>query len=109
VVLAVWAPWCPHCQAELPVLAAVTTEFPKVSLVSVATAVDPSGPTPMQYMQATGLDFPVALDDSAGTLAQAFGIRGFPTIFFVGADGSIRAVHEGEMSAADLRSVLGTL
>jgi thiol-disulfide isomerase/thioredoxin len=109
-LVAVWAPWCPHCQAELPVVAAVMREFPAVRLLSVATAIDPQvGPTPRQYMRSQRLDFPVALDDAAGTLARALGVRAFPTLFFVGADGTIRYVHQGEMSAGDLRTVLGSL
>jgi thiol-disulfide isomerase/thioredoxin len=27
-VLSVWAPWCPHCQVELPILDDVMREFP---------------------------------------------------------------------------------
>ncbi|HEX9121881.1 MAG TPA: TlpA disulfide reductase family protein [Actinomycetota bacterium] len=109
-VLAVWAPWCPHCQAELPVVVGVMSEFPSVRLVSVVTAVDAQvGPTPTRYMRSQGLDFPVAVDDAAGTLARAFGIRAFPTMFFVGSDGTVRYVYEGEMAPSDLRSVLASL
>ncbi|MFB3737914.1 MAG: TlpA family protein disulfide reductase [Candidatus Velamenicoccus archaeovorus] len=109
-LVAVWAPWCPHCQAELPVLASVIEGFPSVRLLTVATAVDPHlGPTPRRYMRAAGLDFPVALDDPAGTLARALRVQAFPTLYFVDAGGTIRVVHQGEMPAEDVRSMLRSL
>ena len=33
-VLSVWAPWCPHCQVELPILDRVMKEFPAGSFRS---------------------------------------------------------------------------
>ena len=109
-VLAVWAPWCPHCQAELPVLAQVVQQFPDVNLVSVATAVgEYPGPSPAEYMQSKGLSFPVALDDANYTLAQAFGIQAFPTIFFVGADGMVQQAYEGETPSTELQQAIQNL
>jgi peroxiredoxin len=81
-VLAAWAPWCPHCQKELPVLARVIREFPGVRLVTVVTAVDAQpGPTAEGFMSEKGLSFPVAVDDAQGTLAAALGVTGFPTTY----------------------------
>src|SRR3990172_4030959 len=39
VVLSVWAPWCPHCQVELPIVNRVMQDFPGVELVTVVTAI----------------------------------------------------------------------
>ena len=106
-VLTVWAPWCPHCQAELPVVAQVLQQFPDVNLVSVATAIDAEpGPSPAEYMRSKGLSFPVVLDDADDTLAQAFGIQAFPTIFFVDADGTVQQAYEGEMTPAQLQQTI---
>ncbi|MGZ4131757.1 MAG: TlpA family protein disulfide reductase, partial [Actinomycetota bacterium] len=50
-VFAVWASWCPHCQAELPKLAAAVDSRPGIQLVSVTTALGrEAGPTPANYM-----------------------------------------------------------
>lgn len=47
VVLSIWAPWCPHCQAELPVLSSVVAGHPDVSLVTIVTAIGQEpGPSP---------------------------------------------------------------
>lgn len=109
-VLSVWAPWCPHCQVELPVLARTLADYPDVNLVTIVTAVGAQpGPTPKEYMQDNGLEFPVALDDASGTLAQAFGIQGFPTIYLVNSDGTVAVEAEGEVAEQDLRAMLDQL
>jgi thiol-disulfide isomerase/thioredoxin len=109
-VLAVWAPWCPHCQVELPVLDRVMKEFPAVPLVTVVTSIgDSPGPTPDGYMNDHSLRFPAAVDDADGTLARVFGIRAFPTLYFVGSDGAVVRFAEGEVEAQTLRDLVGSL
>lgn len=109
-VLSIWAPWCPHCQVELPILDRVVGEFPDVSLVTIVTAIgDQPGPTPDGYMADHGLTFPVAVDDRPGTLGHAFGITGFPTLYFVGSDGTVVDYATGEVSEEQLRATIGSL
>jgi peroxiredoxin len=109
-VLSVWAPWCPHCQVELPILDDVMREFPAVGFLTVVTAIeDQPGPTPEEYMRDNDLAFPVAVDDDAGTIARALGIQGFPTLYFVSSDGTVAQVASGEVEAGDLRQIVGSL
>lgn len=109
-VLSIWAPWCPSCQKELPILDRVVREFPGVSLVTIVTAIgDKPGPTPEGYLADNGLTFPAAVDDRAGTLAEAFGITGFPTLYFVNADGTVAEYGVGELSETRLREAIGAL
>jgi peroxiredoxin len=109
-VLSVWAPWCPHCQVELPVLDDVMREFPGVGFVTVVTSIGTQpGPTPDEYMRENDLAFPVAVDDDAGTIARALGIEGFPTLYFVASDGTVVQAVEGEVEAEAIRQVVGSL
>lgn len=109
-VIAIWAPWCPHCQVELPVLAKVSEGYPSVELVTIATAIGESpGPSVDGYMEDNGLTFPVAIDDSRGTLSAAFGIQGFPTIYFVNSDGTVAAAMDGEVPEPALNELFGSL
>jgi thiol-disulfide isomerase/thioredoxin len=106
-VLAVWAPWCPHCQKELPVLASVTSDFLGAKPISVVTAVGlHPGPTPEEFMRSRGLTFPVAVDDASGTLGSGLGISAFPTVYYVGSDGRVTAVQVGEWSESEMRRAL---
>lgn len=109
-VLTVWASWCPHCQVELPVLQAVANDYPGVHVTSVATATGQNpGPTPQDYVAANNITFPVAVDDNELTLLRGLGVQGFPTIYFVNADGTVYATAEGEVAEEDLRSAFEAL
>ncbi len=109
-VLEVWAPWCPHCQAEAPVLVRLAHEFPAVKVVTVATAAGLNpGPTPEQFVRQFGYTFPVGLDDEQGTIASGLGVRGFPLIYYVGAGGNIVSVQEGEAPEQQMRAAFAAL
>jgi thiol-disulfide isomerase/thioredoxin len=106
-VLTIWAPWCPHCQAELPVLSATVAKYPNVRLVSVATSIGQHpGPSPDEYLADHGLTFPVAIDDESGTLARALGVQAFPTIYLVRSDGTVAYAAEGEVAPETLQQEL---
>jgi thiol-disulfide isomerase/thioredoxin len=110
VVLSIWAPWCPHCQAELPVLSSVVAGHPDVSLVTIVTAIGQEpGPSPQQYMKDHNLTFPVAVDDANGTLAKALGVQAFPTLYLVNSDGTVSSEKEGEVPTAELQQLIGAL
>lgn len=110
VVLPVWAPWCSHCQAELPVLDRVMQGFPDVGYVTIVTSIgDSPGPDPASFLEEHGITAPTAIDDAAGTLAAAFGIGGFPTLYFVDSAGRVVVMAEGEVDEDTLRQVIGSL
>ena len=109
-VLVVWASWCPHCQRELPVVARVARGFPGVRVVTVTTAIGAHpGPSPEEFVRSQHLVFPTAVDDAASTLAAALGVRSFPTVFWVGKDGRVTAVTEGERGEAAVRAAFQAL
>ena len=110
VVLSVWAPWCSHCQAELPVVDRVMQDYPDVELTTIVTSIGAqAGPSPDGFMKDKGLAFPVAVDDEKGTLASAFGIQSFPTLYFVNSDGTVAVQLSGEVEESTLRSTIESL
>jgi thiol-disulfide isomerase/thioredoxin len=109
-VVSIWAPWCPHCQAELPRLAAAVDARPEVQLVTVTTAYGSQpGPTPPAYMAEEGLSFPVAVDDEAQTLLTGFGVQSFPTTYYVASDGTVVDATTGEVPQEELGAILDDL
>lgn len=106
-MIAIWAPWCPSCQAEMPVIDRLAKEFPQIEVVTVATAVgDRPGPSVTQFVEDREMTLPVAMDDEEGTLAGAMGIGGFPTLYLVDAEGAVLAAAEGLIEESALRSAL---
>ncbi|HUG88443.1 MAG TPA: TlpA disulfide reductase family protein [Actinomycetota bacterium] len=106
-LIAIWAPWCPSCRAEMPVIDRLAEEFPGIEMVTVATAADDRpGPSITEFVEDGGISLPVALDDDEGTLARAMGIRGFPTLYLVDAEGVVLAAAEGQVEEGALREAL---
>lgn len=109
-VIAVWAPWCPHCQVELPILDRVMRRHPDVGFVTVVTSIgDHPGPTPQGYMREHDLSFPVVVDDEGGTIANALGVPGFPMLYFVSSDGTVALSASGEVAQAALDDAVSSL
>jgi len=108
-VFAIWAPWCQHCQAELPRLDAAVEAQPEVQLVTVTTALDQGGPSPQEYMDSENLTFPVGVDDAAGTISAGVGVQAFPTTYYVDSNGNVVTVTEGEVDETQLATILEQL
>jgi hypothetical protein len=81
----------------------VAPQFPGVKVVMIETAMGQEpGPSGEGFFAQHHLTFPSAVDDSKGTLARAFGVQGFPTVYFVGSDGRVVDAFSGEIAASTL-------
>ena len=109
-VLILWAPWCGECERELPIVSSVARQFPAVRLTSIVTSVGQEpGPTPAQYMRERGYTFPVALDSPAQELADAFGLTGYPLIYYVYSDGIVARATIGVAPANVVRVLMAKI
>lgn len=107
------AHWCPHCQAEVPLVQTWVSAggVPEgIDLVSVATGIDPTRPNypPDAWFQREGWTVPVIVDPS-NTVAQAYGLSFYPYWVFVDADGKVEARAAGEMSIPDLQAMMARI
>lgn len=96
------AHWCPHCQAEVPVIQTWldANGFPEgVDLYSVSTSVDETQPNfpASDWLESEGWSVPVLRDDAASSVAAAFGVNGFPFFAFVDANGEVVERTSGEL------------
>jgi len=101
------AHWCPHCNAEIPVLNELRDggRFPEeLNIVAVSTAPDPTRPhfPPAAWLMEKDWTYPVVADgvDPASPnpwlAAGAFGLSGFPFAVLIDDDGAVAARWSGE-------------
>ena len=105
-LIAFRAHWCPHCQAELPVLVDLEEQgaFEGVRTVAVLTGTDEAAPNfpPADWLQDEGWGGDVLLDDETMTAATAYGLAGYPFLVMLDADGVVVARTSGELPADDV-------
>jgi peroxiredoxin len=85
-----WASWCGVCSAMRHNVRAVAREHAVISVASRSG----DAPAVRGFVAQHALDAPV-IADPTGAIASAYGVRAFPTTFFVDATGVIRHVEIG--------------
>lgn len=122
VVIAFFAPWCPHCQDEAPVLNDIHAQYgDRVHIVSISAT--PYGkdygktqsriaPHPRitiddlkWFKEEYSVTYPLLFDPSIGA-GTAYQIRSFPTTFFLDANHQVVEVFEGGRKVPDYQRVL---
>jgi len=108
VVLSFWVTWCGHCRAQTPLLvdahareSATGVQFVGVNVRETADLVQP-------YVDQQGILYPVVLD-ADGRTAQQYQISGYPTTYFLDAEGRVVARHVGQLNAQALEQYLALL
>jgi len=110
------AHWCPHCNAEMPMLrdwkqsGGVPDDL---QVVGVATAVSETSANypPAKWFSDKGWSWPVIVDESvaagtAGKAAVAYGASGWPYFVIVGAGGNVKVRVSGEIPVEELQAVV---
>jgi len=113
-LLEIFATWCPHCQRMTAVLRELRSRVPedKLAMLSVTGSPYAASSTPDNLVTENqedvdafdskfGITWPSLLDSDL-TVARAFGLNGFPTIFVINAHGTITYTSSGEVPLATL-------
>lgn len=93
-----WATWCPPCQAETPTLRDVHETYRERGLALVAIQVQETVEDGRAYAERYDLGYTIGADVS-GDVFRAWQVFALPTQFFIGPDGTIRAVAQGPLEA----------
>ena len=109
-VITFLAHWCPHCQAEVPVLVEWMDEngLPEdVDLVGLTTAFDETRGNwpPGEWLAEEGWTLPTMVDPD-GAAAEAYGLTSFPYFVALDADGNVAARASGELSTAEFEALI---
>jgi thiol-disulfide isomerase/thioredoxin len=98
-VLWFWAPWCPACQSEAPMVGEVAGAHPAVTFVGVAGLDQVSAMR--QFVDKYPVKSLIQLADTDGAVWKKFGVTHQPAFAFIHPDGSSDVV-KGGMSQSDL-------
>ena len=109
VLVNITGSWCPNCHDEAPFLAEIYRKYRAQGLEIVALSFEEadqlSNPVRLRaFIKRYGIEYTVLLggetDSAKEKLAQAKNWDAWPTTFFLGRDGHVRAVHTGFPSKA---------
>lgn len=103
-----WATWCPPCRAEMPDIQKVWLEEKDTGLflLSIDFGEDPE--TAADYAARNGLTFPIGVDPGS-RVATEYRLAGLPTHVFIDANGIVREIRIGLLSANAMRQRLEKL
>lgn len=107
VVINFWASWCAPCKNEMPLLQKYSQKY-SPGLVVLGINSQESARIAGEFVKEMGVSFPVYLDESGKTGAD-YQVRGFPTTFFVDAQGVLRTLHIGELDEEQLTAYLAQI
>ncbi|HYM67659.1 MAG TPA: redoxin family protein [Patescibacteria group bacterium] len=105
-VINFWASYCPPCKAELPLLERQTGAAAGMRLVLVNEGDSPQ--TARSFLDSAGVHSPSLLDSDL-SVGKAYRVSALPMTVFLRSDGTIAAVHVGQLSEAVLAAELSTL
>lgn len=107
VVVNVWASWCPPCRAEMPLLErAGRTYRGRVAFVGVDSKDDRAAAA--AFLDEVGVSYANVFDGS-GDVRRDLLLRGFPTTYLFGPDGTLRTAVVGGISEQRLAAHLDDL
>jgi thiol-disulfide isomerase/thioredoxin len=99
VVLWFWAPWCPTCQRDAPMVSRVAAANPAVTFVGVGA--QDQLPAMQEFVEKYHVDGFIELADTDAAVWAKFGVTHQPAYAFVGSAGDIDVV-KGSLPESDL-------
>ena len=103
VVLAnFWATWCGPCRIEMPT---IQERYNDGGFAVLAINFDESTDKIQDFVDGAELTLFILLDPG-GKIQELYRVRGYPSSYFIDADGVIQFIHIGEMSGEDLNKYL---
>lgn len=102
VVLNFWATWCGYCMVEMPDFNTAYGKYPEIQFLMVnATSNSDTVEKAKKAKADNGYNFDIFFD-TAGEAVNAYNVTGFPTTYFISAEGELIAVGRGMLNMANI-------
>jgi thiol-disulfide isomerase/thioredoxin len=107
-VLSFWTTWCPYCLRQTPILVAGAQRYAEGSLRFVGIDVGENQDVVAGYADQHAIPYLVLLDQQSQA-AGDYAVSGYPTTYFLDADGRIVAHHIGALTEEQLNQYVEQL
>ncbi|MBR2473783.1 MAG: TlpA family protein disulfide reductase [Clostridia bacterium] len=96
IVLNFWATWCYYCKQEMPDFNEAYKNYGDVNfvMVNVTDGVHETVSSAKAYVENNGFEFDI-LFDTEGDAVDAYEVTGYPTTYFIDANGNVVAYATG--------------
>jgi len=94
VYLDFWASWCVPCAKSFPFMNQLHNELKDKGLQLIGVNLDENPADARAFLEKYPVDFMLAADRD-GECAKKFEVKGMPTSYLIGRDGTVRHVHQG--------------
>jgi len=110
MILAFIAHWCPHCQAEVPLIAGwqADNSLPDIKIIGISTAAaeERGNFPPASWLEREEWTNETLVDNPQSKVLNSFGAASFPTLVAVKADGTVALRLTGELSLDQVKSLV---
>ena len=107
------AHWCPHCQAEVPLLVEMAEDgvFDDIRTVAVLTGTTDTRPNfpPGAWLDREGWIGDRLYDDESSTAGLTYGLTGFPMLVFLDEDGRVTQRVSGQQPREAIQAAVDDL
>jgi thiol-disulfide isomerase/thioredoxin len=107
VMLVFWATWCPPCNEEIPSLKKLASDSAGQLTILALTFEDPNVVKP--FVAEKGLNYTVLAAPPESLPTPYRDVQGFPTTFYIDANGIIRLTAEGLVTGPESRDILAAI
>jgi peroxiredoxin len=101
LVINFWGSFCPPCVAEMPAFQEQYNKWKGQGLEVLAINLSEDDLTVNSFLQRFDLDYTI-LRDKNRIVEKQYGLRSYPTTFFIQPDGTIVDIYVGGMTAEDI-------
>ena len=103
VVLNFWASWCYYCKVEMPYFDRASGKYKDIQFVmlNVTDGKSETVESAKSYIEGEGYTFDVFFDTSLEAV-EKYNIQGYPTTYFIDAEGRVAAYKVGMLTEEEL-------
>jgi thiol-disulfide isomerase/thioredoxin len=92
-MLVFFATWCPHCQAEAPVMSELESQYEVLQMVMVGIDGEDNPEKVQQFVEEYDIESPAVYDPALG---PEYGVSGYPTTYVLDGENRVVGAHSGE-------------